>query len=138
MFTIMMEEHSSNSESSNDDHDIAISKEQKDEDLRTRIMLIVTQIKRNRNRPCYQSIHDHLKRDMQYQEIDKNSVLIPFIDNMVNDGHLKNTGREKESFLVVSDLLSKDSTLDVPNPRRRRRRFGRWNSPTQLADPIGV
>ena len=75
-------------EKGHDDTDITVSNEVRDEDLRTRIKLIVSQIKVNRNRPCYQSIYDHLRRIEQYQGIDKNSDLVPFIDSMVSDGHL--------------------------------------------------
>ena len=108
-------------ENSHHDQEIALSKEIKDDDLWIRIKLIVTKIKQSRNRPCYQSIHDQLKRDAQYQDIDKNSDLIPFINQMVSDGHLKNTGREKESFSVITELSSKEAILEVPNPRKRRR-----------------
>ena len=89
------------------DEDVMVTKELIDEDLRTRIKLIVSQIKSHRNRPSYQNIYDNLKKDDKYREIDKNSDLIPFIDSMVSEGHLLNTGKEKESFSVVSDELSR-------------------------------
>ena len=100
------------------DRDIAVSKDVQEEDLRSRIRRIVTQIKTNRNRASYDSIYDHLRRDAQYRELDKNSDVIPFIDTMVSDGHLSNTGREKESFAVISEspLCQSPGKAPIPVP----------------------
>ena len=108
------QEHLSINGKSHDDEDIVVSKEVQDEDLRTRIKTIITQIKTNRNRPSYQNIYDHLKRNQQYQGLNIDSDLIPFIDTMVSDGHIRNTGRDKESFSVVSGSLSESlEALDL-------------------------
>ena len=117
--TMASEEHQSTNDEIRVDQNIVVSKEVMDEDLRTRIKAIVKQIKVNRNRPCYQSIYDYLKRDPQYREIDKDSDLIPFIHTMVSDGQLCNTGKEKESFSVVSETSSGESNRKVPIPRKR-------------------
>ena len=92
-------EHLMSNGKSPEDEDVVVSSEVQDEDLRTRIKLIVSQIKANRNRTTYQNIYDHLKRAEEYREIDKNSDLVPFIDSMVIDGHLRNTGKEKRIVL---------------------------------------
>ena len=100
------------------DVDIAVSKDVQEEDLRSRIRLIVTQIKTNRNRASYDNICDHLRRDAQYRALDKNSDVIPFIDTMVSDGHLRNTGRDKESFAVISEspLCQSPGKAPIPLP----------------------
>ena len=79
-------EHLSINENSHKDEEITVSKEVWDEDLRNRIKSIILQIKANRNRPCYQSIYDHLRKTEQYQRIDIFLDLVPFIDTMVSDG----------------------------------------------------
>lgn len=103
------------------DKDIVVSKEVMVEDLRNRIKAIVNKIKMNRNRPSFQSIQDHLKKVPQYREIDKDSDLIPFINTMVSDGLLRNNGKEKESFSVVSETSSGELVREVLIPRKRQR-----------------
>ena len=93
------------------------SKEVLEEKLRNRIISLVAQIKSKRNRPCYDSIHHHLHRDVQYKGMEKND-LCPFIDTMVSDGYLVNIGTgTNESFKVVEKEAPVVSFEGPPNER---------------------
>ena len=57
-------------------------------------------IKTKRNRPCYQSIFDHLRKEPQFKAMNMEN-LCPVIDSMISDSILIRTGnQDKESFKV--------------------------------------
>ena len=85
-----------------------------DQDLEDRIVRIVSKIKKNRNRPCYQNIFTMLVRGGKAIEMDE---LKEFINNLVERSILLNKGNDErgESFCLGSFLDTEINNIDVDN-----------------------
>ena len=88
-----------------------------DQDLENRIVRIVSKIKKNRNRPCYQNIFTMLDRGGKAIEMDE---LKECINNLVERSILLNKGNDErgESFCLGSFLDTVDTeinNIDVDN-----------------------
>ena len=90
-----------------------------DQDLEDRILRIVSKIKSNRNRPCYQNIHAMLSRGGK--EISADDLKV-FLNNLVDNGLLENKGGiDRESFSLANesfdrpenDILVTDNTSNT-------------------------
>ena len=90
-----------------------------DQDLEDRILRIVSKIKSNRNRPCYQNIHAMLSRGGK--EISADDLKV-FLNNLVDNGLLENKGGiDRESFSLANesfdrpenDILVTDNTCNT-------------------------
>ena len=74
-----------------------------DNDLENRIVKIVSKIKSNRNRPCYQNIQTMLERGEKIISMDH---LVKFIDSLIEKKLLMNKGDAgKESFCLVESSV---------------------------------
>lgn len=83
---------------SSDDDEITVSAEFRAADIEKRILGIIDVVKNRRNRPCYQSIHEHITRELQYRDISKEE-LRQHINNLLKDNIIRNVGTEdKESY----------------------------------------
>ena len=78
--------------------------EQRLNDVERKVIRLVTRIKNNRNRACFQNILSVANREEIKMELDE---LKETIDKLVNRGIMRDEGKAgKESFFVLKDVLN--------------------------------
>ena len=83
------------------------------EDLEQRVLRIIARIKRDRNRPCLQSIREKLEREKV--AVAKEDLRV-FLNSLLDRGVIINSCKEKDEPDKESFIISSLSTVGTGNP----------------------